>query len=84
MRLEEIKAFIYLKAFIKLILVYYFNFLIFYSQLFYLITDLYKEGNGKEMRKWAYEIHSSFLVPGAVSKISNYTLFLRPEISDAV
>lgn len=36
-------------------------------QLFYLITDLYKEGNGKEMRKWAYEIHSSFLGPGAVS-----------------
>lgn len=35
-------------------------------QLFYLVTDLYKEGNGKEMRKWAYEIHSSFLGPGAV------------------
>lgn len=36
-------------------------------QLFYLVTDLYKEGSAKEMKKWAYEIHSSFLVPGAVS-----------------
>lgn len=33
--------------------------------LFYLITDLYKEGNLKELRKWAYEIHSTFLVPSA-------------------
>lgn len=37
------------------------------SLLFYLLTNLYKEGNVKEMKKWAYEIHSSFLVPGAVS-----------------
>lgn len=37
------------------------------SILFYLITDLYKEGNAKDMKKWAYEIHSSFLVPGSVS-----------------
>ena len=35
--------------------------------LFYLITDLYKKGNVKDMRKWAYEIHSTFLVPTAVS-----------------
>lgn len=35
--------------------------------LFYLITGLYKEGNVKDMRKWAYEIHSTFLVPRAVS-----------------
>lgn len=35
--------------------------------LFYLITALYKEGSIKDMRKWAYEIHSTFLVPGAVS-----------------
>ncbi|CAG2060639.1 unnamed protein product [Timema podura] len=28
------------------------------SLLFYLVTDLYKEGNAKEMKKWAYEIHS--------------------------
>lgn len=33
--------------------------------LFYLITDLYKKGNIKDMRKWAYEIHSTFLVPTA-------------------
>lgn len=33
--------------------------------LFYLITELYKKGNVKEMRKWAYEIHSTFLVPTA-------------------
>lgn len=36
--------------------------------LFYLITGLYKEGNVKDMRKWAYEIHSTFLVPRAVSR----------------
>jgi hypothetical protein len=35
--------------------------------LFYLISDLYKDGNAKDMRKWAYEIHSTFLVPTAVS-----------------
>jgi Rho guanine nucleotide exchange factor 12 len=33
--------------------------------LFYLITDLYKKGSVKDMRKWAYEIHSTFLVPSA-------------------
>lgn len=33
--------------------------------LFYMITDLYKKGNVKDMRKWAYEIHSTFLVPTA-------------------
>lgn len=33
--------------------------------LFYLITELYKKGNVKDMRKWAYEIHSTFLVPTA-------------------
>ncbi|XP_039954498.1 uncharacterized protein LOC120770898 isoform X1 [Bactrocera tryoni] len=33
--------------------------------LFYLITGLYKEGTAKDMRKWAYEIHSTFLVPRA-------------------
>lgn len=35
--------------------------------LFYLITGLYKEGSVKDMRKWSYEIHSTFLVPRAVS-----------------
>lgn len=33
--------------------------------LFYLITDLYKDGTVKDMRKWSYEIHSTFLVPRA-------------------
>ena len=33
--------------------------------LFYLITGLYKDGTVKDMRKWAYEIHSTFLVPRA-------------------
>lgn len=38
--------------------------------LFFLISELYKDGNAKEMRKWAYEIHSTFLVPTAVSVMS--------------
>lgn len=34
--------------------------------LFYMITGLYIDGtNTKDMRKWAYEIHSTFLVPRA-------------------
>lgn len=41
--------------------------------LFFLITGLYKEGNVKDMRKWAYEIHSTFLVPRAVSIPSSHT-----------
>jgi len=39
--------------------------------LFYLITDAYKAGSAKEMRKWAYEIHSSFLVPCAPLQLPN-------------
>ncbi|XP_059480825.1 rho guanine nucleotide exchange factor 12 isoform X2 [Neocloeon triangulifer] len=41
------------------------------SLLFYLITDLYKEGNAKEMKKWAYEIHSTFLVPDAPLRLAH-------------
>jgi hypothetical protein len=37
--------------------------------LFYLITNLYANGNLKDMKKWAYEIYSSFLAPFAVSSI---------------
>jgi hypothetical protein len=37
-----------------------------YAQLFYLVTDGYSQGNMKEMRKWAYEIHSTFLLDRAV------------------
>lgn len=36
---------------------------------FYLITDLYKRGNLKDMRKWVYEIYSSFLAPDAPMQI---------------
>lgn len=47
-----------------------------FLQLFYLVTNLFKEGNAKEMKKWAYEIHSSFLVPCAVSCIKLLLLLL--------
>ncbi|XP_043228878.1 rho guanine nucleotide exchange factor 11-like isoform X15 [Amphibalanus amphitrite] len=40
------------------------------SLFFYLISDLYKEGNAKDMRRWAYEIHSTFLVPDAVMRVN--------------
>ena len=39
--------------------------------LFYLITDAYKTGSAKEMRRWAYEIHSCFLVPGSPLQLPN-------------
>ena len=39
--------------------------------LFYLITDAYKSGTIKEMRRWAYEIHSCFLVPRSPLEIPN-------------
>ncbi|XP_050312480.1 rho guanine nucleotide exchange factor 11 [Anthonomus grandis grandis] len=52
------------------------------SLLFYLLTDLYKEGNAKEMRKWAFEIHSSFLVPGAPLKLNDVTEDTVREIDD--
>ena len=45
-------------------------------QFFYLVTETYTQGNMKEMRKWAYEIHSTFLVEKAVSlstTTSSYT-----------
>ncbi|KAL6428551.1 hypothetical protein ACFW04_007884 [Cataglyphis niger] len=54
------------------------------SLLFYLITDLYKEGNAKEMRKWAYEIHSSFLVPGAPLRLHNVDENVANEIDDVL
>ena len=45
----------------------YFN--LFVPQFFYVITEIYKEGVLKEMQKWAYEVHSTFLVPGAPLRI---------------
>ncbi|XP_030755908.1 rho guanine nucleotide exchange factor 12 isoform X2 [Sitophilus oryzae] len=52
------------------------------SLLFYLLTDLYKEGNAKEMRKWAFEIHSCFLVPGAPLRLNNVDENIAREIDD--
>ncbi|XP_063995232.1 rho guanine nucleotide exchange factor 12 isoform X4 [Diachasmimorpha longicaudata] len=52
--------------------------------LFYLVTDLYKEGNAKEMKKWAYEIHSSFLVPGAPLRLNNVDENIAREIDDVL
>jgi Rho guanine nucleotide exchange factor 12 len=45
-------------------------FSIVFFQFFYLITETYKLGTLKEMQRWAYEIHSSFLVPGAPLLVS--------------
>ncbi|KAJ9582239.1 hypothetical protein L9F63_003368, partial [Diploptera punctata] len=54
------------------------------SLLFYLVTDLYKEGTAKEMKKWAYEIHSSFLVPGAPLRLNNVDENVASEIDDVL
>nr|CAD7590724.1 unnamed protein product [Timema genevievae] len=54
------------------------------SLLFYLVTDLYKEGNAKEMKKWAYEIHSSFLVPFAPLRLNNVDENVAREIDDVL
>lgn len=44
-----------------------YNFM-FTLQLFYLITSFnVEDGNLKEMKRWGYEIHSTFTAPGAVS-----------------
>jgi Rho guanine nucleotide exchange factor 12 len=52
--------------------------------LFYLITSLYKEGTVKDMRKWAYEIHSTFLVPSAPLLWSNVDESLAREIDSVL
>ncbi|XP_046676809.1 rho guanine nucleotide exchange factor 11-like isoform X3 [Homalodisca vitripennis] len=54
------------------------------SLLFYLVTDLYKVGNAKEMKKWAYEIHSSFLVPGAPLRLTNVDENIAREVDDVL
>ncbi|XP_014674125.1 PREDICTED: rho guanine nucleotide exchange factor 11-like [Priapulus caudatus] len=38
--------------------------------LFYVITDVYMQGTVKDMKRWAYEIHSSFLVPDAPLRVN--------------
>lgn len=60
------------------------NLQIFFFQLFYLVTELYKEGNAKEMKKWAYEIHSSFLVPGAPLRLNNVDENFAREIDEVL
>lgn len=52
--------------------------------LFYLITGLYKEGTVKDMRKWAYEIHSTFLVPRAPLLWNGVDESLAREVDDVL
>ncbi|XP_026470649.1 uncharacterized protein LOC113374903 [Ctenocephalides felis] len=54
------------------------------SLLFYLITDIYRDGNLKDMRRWAYEIHSTFLVPGAPLHLRNVDETMAREIDDVL
>ncbi|XP_069952043.1 rho guanine nucleotide exchange factor 11 isoform X6 [Cherax quadricarinatus] len=54
------------------------------SLFFYLITHLYKEGVGKEMKRWAYEITSSFLLPGAPLHLSNVEENVLHEIDETL
>ncbi|CAL4066068.1 unnamed protein product, partial [Meganyctiphanes norvegica] len=51
---------------------------------FYMITDLYKEGGVKEMKRWAYEIHSSFLLPGAPLRLSSIEDSILHEIDETL
>ncbi|XP_077524953.1 rho guanine nucleotide exchange factor 11-like isoform X4 [Amblyomma americanum] len=50
------------------------------SLLFLIITNLYKLGTGKEMKKWAYEITSTFLVQSAPLSIENIDETILKEI----
>lgn len=52
--------------------------------LFYLITSLYKEGTVKDMRKWAYEIHSTFLVPRAPLLWCDVDVNMLREVDDVL
>ncbi|KZS08498.1 putative Rho guanine nucleotide exchange factor [Daphnia magna] len=54
------------------------------SLFFHLITDVYKEGTAKDMKKWAYEIHSTYLVPNAPLKLNNVDEHVLHEIDDAL
>ncbi|XP_023234115.1 rho guanine nucleotide exchange factor 11-like [Centruroides sculpturatus] len=51
---------------------------------FYVISDIYEQGTLKEMKKWAYEIHSSFLLPGAPLRIKNIDEAILNEIDDVL
>lgn len=48
--------------------------------LFYLITRIYRDGTAKDMRKWSYEIHSTFLVPRAPLLLPNVDENLAHEV----
>lgn len=52
--------------------------------LFYLITRIYRDGTAKDMRKWAYEIHSTFLVPGAPLLLPNVDENLAHEVDSVL
>ncbi|XP_042870466.1 rho guanine nucleotide exchange factor 11-like isoform X2 [Penaeus japonicus] len=54
------------------------------SLFFYVITHLYKEGVGKEMKRWAYEITSCFLLPGAPLRLSNVEESVLHEIDETL
>ncbi|XP_071526486.1 rho guanine nucleotide exchange factor 11-like isoform X12 [Panulirus ornatus] len=54
------------------------------SLFFYVITHLYKEGVGKDMKRWAYEITSSFLLPGAPLRLSNVEENVLHEIDETL
>uniref|UniRef100_A0A915NAM0 Phorbol-ester/DAG-type domain-containing protein n=1 Tax=Meloidogyne javanica TaxID=6303 RepID=A0A915NAM0_MELJA len=41
------------------------------SLLFYLITDVFPSSNVKDMRRFAYELFSTFLIPGAPLQLPN-------------
>lgn len=50
-----------------------------FLQLFWLVTEGYEDGSAKEMRKWIYEIFSTFLADGAVryAILTTYTVIAR-------
>lgn len=52
--------------------------------LFYLITRIYRDGTAKDMRKWAYEIHSTFLVPGAPLLLPNVDESVAHEVDEVL
>ncbi|CAN7983024.1 unnamed protein product [Ixodes hexagonus] len=54
------------------------------SLLFLIITNLYKLGTGKEMKKWAYEITSTFLVQRAPLSIANIDDVILKEIDQVL
>ncbi|XP_054710191.1 rho guanine nucleotide exchange factor 11-like [Uloborus diversus] len=54
------------------------------SLFFYLISEMYEQGPGREMKRWAYEIHSSFLVPGAPLKMQMVDEKILHEIDDVL